>query len=300
MEKVDLVRYKKAIFLATFNRTDLLQRCLESIINAKGIENYFFFVIQQDNNAKTAAVLESFKSRINEVMAVKSTFNDPIRNINANRVLGYKHAFEKLGCEYVVAIEDDTLISPDALVFVDQMYEQHAGDDSLGCINLISLGSSDESLCAFSYFRSPLVGQGSAIDLRMWQELKLDQLQNRFIDEPFDGAIEDLMKCKKNIFPNRSRILDQGWVGTHSSSKNDPYFTKMQESWVKNKEECKLFEHVQRELGLREDWIEYKRNQDLYFYFRKRILDLNRTSIGNILINSLRLIMQKPKIKKLS
>jgi len=296
METQENRALKRAIFLATYNRTDLLENCIKSIIVADGREDYIFFIIQQDNNFETTKVIEKYKSDIDHWFKINGESRTTIHNINFNRVRGYEIAFSEFSCEYAVAIEDDTQISKDALKFVNKMMEKYSMDTKFGCVNLLSLGHHGENPQAYSIYRSPLVGQGSAISSQIWRDFGRRKLLSRIETEPFDGAIEDFMKCKFSIFPNRSRILDEGWEGTHPSNARDPYFEANRLSWMGSVVTQGTYSHIQRNLNLRTDWVAYNKSADFYYSLRRQILDLNRTSVGNLVINQIRRIFNLSKL----
>lgn len=287
---------KRAIFLSTFTRSTLLEECIKSILSAKDREKYLFFLIQQGRNEDTSRIIAKYRNQIDYVFFSEGEYDSAIKNINYNRVKGYQIAFGTLNCDYAVAVEDDVEISRDALVFVDQMMVKFARHRNFGCVNLLSLGNPNELEEEFSIYRSPLIGQGSAINSRLWGAFIKNGVMGRIDTEPFDGAVEDLVKCKFSIFPNRSRILDKGWEGTHSTSENDSYFVLNKQSWMSSPQFVDGYKHIQRDLNLRRDWVSYKRRKNLYYLLRKVALDLNRTKYGNILVRELRKILKLPSI----
>lgn len=296
MKRNHAVDSKRAIFLSTFDRVELLENCIKSVITAKDRDKYIFFIIQQGSNIKTTEVIGRYIDQIDHIYKVQDEYKTPLQNINYNRVKGYEIAFDELKCEYAIAIEDDTQIASDTLVFVDTMMAKFSHERNFGCVNLLSLGKSNEDIEGYSLFRSPLIGQGSAISLKLWATFVRNDIKMRIDTEPFDGAVEDLVKCKFSIFPNRSRILDQGWEGTHSTSKNDPYFDSIAQSWIGNVPTRGTYHHIQRDLNLRMDWVPYKKSKNMYYLVRKIVLDLNRTNYGNFLIGNIRALFRLPTI----
>lgn len=291
-------RKTRAIFLATHSRVALLEDSIKSVLGADMRSDFYFFIIHQGENAQTSEVLDYFRTEIDEIIKVKGVPNNPLLNINLNRISGYEYAFDKLECTYAVAIEDDVMVARDSLVFIDEMIQLNSRHNRLGCVNLISLGSESNSLGGYSKYRSALVGQGSAITRKSWEKIKKKRIEKRIISEPFDGAIEDLMKCKLSIFPNRSRILDRGWDGTHPSSQEDLYFKNNRRSWIGEISYKGKYKYFQEDLGLRSDWKKYRRSDDFYYLVRKYVLELNRTKIGNKVIGLARVICGLQPIPK--
>lgn len=287
---------KRAIFLSTFTRSTLLEECIKSILSAQDRERYIFFLIQQGRNEENSRIIEKYLSQIDYVFSFEGKYESAIKNINYNRVKGYQIAFGRLNCDYAVAVEDDVEISRDALVFVDEMMAKFARHRNFGCVNLLSLGNPNELEEGFSIYRSPLIGQGSAINTKLWGAFIKNGVMGRIDSEPFDGAVEDLVKCKFSIFPNRSRILDKGWEGTHSTNENDSYFVLNKQSWVSSPQVVHGYKHIQCDLNLRKDWVSYKRRNNMYYLLRKVVLDLNRTKYGNILVRELRKFLKLPSI----
>lgn len=290
---------KKSIFLATHTRVDLLDNCLSSIKSANNFSEYNFFIIFQGNNAETEAVLKRHNEVISKIIKVPGVSIDPIANINFNRIMGYRYAFEDLNSDFAVAIEDDVEIAKDSLMFIESMVARYGHDPKFGCINLMSTGVRSNQEFGYSKFRASLIGNGSAITKKTWEKLNSVQFNRRFELEPFDGAIEDWMKCKFCIFPNRSRILDFGWSGTHQSDPNSTHFQVNRISWIG--ELCVKSEYVfdQEEHILRGDWRPFKRRESAYFRLRKLALELNRSVTGHKIITAYRKIVGLSAIPRL-
>lgn len=290
--------YRKSIFLATFTRDELLDQCINSILNADGFREYFFFVIRQGDHCATHQVLEKYRHAIDKIILVPGIKDDPIANINHNRVTGYRYAFDVLGSDFAIAVEDDVIIAKDSLRFVETMIEKYKLDPKFGCVNLMSTGIQSDQNSSYSKFRAPLIGNGSAITQYNWRKLESQRLLNRLKREPFDGAIEDWMKCRYSIFPNRSRILDFGWSGTHSSDPNDLHFEINRKSWIGDCEVKKQYHWEQAPRNLREDWKPYKRTDNLRYTLRKIALDLNRNYIGHEVITACRKLLGFNRIQR--
>lgn len=103
----------KTISLATNNRPHYLQQCLDALKACPGVEDWLLVVSQEPN-------LDCFEmiSKINW-MPVNFFRNTICRGCNVNTFLAIETAF-RLGSVYNLYLEDDIVLSPDALTLATQ------------------------------------------------------------------------------------------------------------------------------------------------------------------------------------
>ena len=225
---------KKGIVIFANSRAQLLNDCIVSVLEAKGSENWKKVLVCQRGFEDVEKIVDNYDVQFDTVIKINKQFESSLANINHNRILGTFHCFNILKCEYVLGIEEDTVISGDALSFIDQMFDLHKDKRAFRGINLGShqpLTSQNQS--KFSLLRFGLHGQGGVLTRKSWVKIFSEKLFEEISKEGWDSKFEYYLKSGFMVTPNASRILDRGWGGTHASSDPDsPYFERMAKSWV--------------------------------------------------------------------
>ena len=203
-------------------------------------------------------------------------FETALANINFNRVLGYRLAFDIYGADAVLGIEEDTILSPDSLYFCEAIYSRYSEEKRFRGINLGSVESSGHiSTNSFSLLRFGLQGQAGLITRETWNTIKNSKILDFESGEGWDSSIEFKLKTGYMVTPNRSRSLDFGWdQGVHAPrDKNDAHYVSMRQSWVgahplaENQYELGQIAHTWRK-----DSISYTPYQNLVFSLRNTVV----------------------------
>lgn len=263
---------KFVVVVFCHSRDALLNACLQSIISAKAFENWDLVVVQQEGSLAIQNVLGSVSEEISYLLKFKPVGEQPLENINFSRVIGTDFAFRTLGAEIVLGIEEDTLISNDALKFIELAHELHHKDRNYRGINLASFYPySATEMNAFAKLRFGLVGQAGALSRKSWKELDFPHLLTLRNSEEWASHIEGYLKTGFMVHPVLSRMLDQGWGGTSdpNSLPTNSYFTRIRTSFVRNASPLTSLRESSPGNLWREDAISFKFWQNPYFYFRR-------------------------------
>lgn len=264
-----------AVVVTTYSRTDLLKKSLESIINAKGRENIHLVVVLQKGNFDTEAIIEGFNQQIDTLITVDGSSRSVIENINFNRALAYDYCFVSLKSPWVLGIEDDTQISSDAIIFSDFIMTKYSKNRHFRICNLGSKSASSQ-VNEYSVFRWGIIGQGSTINAKTWFKIKNSKRFKELKYIPLDGIMEHYLKTGFSVFPNRSRIKDEGWDGTHSKSNSeDSHFKEIRESFVEFPEISDSYSLNQIKPNWRHDQIIYSLTSNPYYILKNLILSSN-------------------------
>jgi len=225
---------KKSIVVSTYNRAELLEKCLESIISAQGFEEYKLIILHQIGSKEVELVLERYKNQIDFLCRVDGRNKTPLHNINWNRYATYSVAFDLYSSDFVLGIEDDTVIAMDALQFCDYAFEKFKNKRNFKGINLGSLESPQlNGSNTYSRIRYGLHGQAGVITKNVWNSFSSRGIPRNLATEPLDAMLEARLKTGYMVTSNRSRFLDFGWGGTHApKSPTDSYYQRLQNSWV--------------------------------------------------------------------
>lgn len=270
MENKPYSKYVVVVFC--HSRDALLNACIRSISSAQAFENWDLVVVQQEGSLSIQRVLDSVSTDISYLLKFKPVGEKALENINFSRVIGTEFAFRTLGAEVVLGIEEDTLISTDALKFIELAHELHKNDRNYRGVNLASFYPySATEVNGYSKLRFGLVGQAGAINRKSWKKLDFSQLLTLRNSEEWASHIEGYLKTGFMVHPILSRMLDQGWGGTSDpdSLPTNSYFTRIRQSFVNQADVCvSLTESCEKRLW-REDAIPFKLWQNPYFYLRR-------------------------------
>jgi len=269
------MKSKKIIVIFCHSRALLLDKCLSSVKKARGVGHWELVVIHQIGNKEVEKVLYKHKAIIHTVVSTKPEFREPLGNINYNRILGTKYAFELLNAEFVLGIEEDNLISKDSLLFIESIYESYKHDKAFRGINLGSVEHDKNiSKAGYSLLRFGLHGSAGVLTRRTWNYIKKHRLWEFDLNNlclPWDAQIEFYLKSGYMVTPNITRNLDLGYDGTFAPSAKDKYFISIKKSWHNNiYSEDIIFERIQVKHNWRSDAVAYRKRHSIFYILRRQ------------------------------
>jgi len=263
------------ILVISNSRHQIIPKCINSILNLKNVEKWQKIHIHQTGYEQATKEFYKFQKYFETNILIPPKYNTKLANINSNRILGYRIAFDLLGAENVIGIEEDTVIAKDALLFSDFVLNKYQDDKRFRGINFGSREINDSANpYSYSLLRFGIQGQASLLTRNSWSKLSMDKLMNFESGEGWDSPIEFLLKTGFMVTPNYSRILDYGWdSGTHAPrNKNNSYYLNMNRSFLKSQLPNQiLYHHFQIEHKSRFDSIEYASRDNWIFDVRNRI-----------------------------
>jgi GR25 family glycosyltransferase involved in LPS biosynthesis len=118
---------KTAVVLIAYNRPQYLRKVLYSISKAHIIEKFdFFFNVDYDKTtiSRNLYLIESFMKKVNRNILAETI---KVNNSPLGCGLNHKDAIDRVfnfGYETVICIEDDVMISSDALEFFNQIIKK--------------------------------------------------------------------------------------------------------------------------------------------------------------------------------
>lgn len=249
-----------AILLATYSRPDELEMCLKSITHQLARVEPTIVVIFQRGNSQVQSVLEKFKDKIDYLLETDSLGTTPLENINFNRILGYELCFDYLKFDWVLAVEEDIVITNDSFEFCSQVITKFWRNHFFRGVNLGSFEKMDiANTQTYSLISYGLHGQASAITKPTWDRLPKNSLKKSAKINGFDGQVENFLKMGFFVTSNSSRYLDYGWNGTHAAQdKQDNYYQRLRESWAGDVEELPAhYSHKQVKHNWRKDSLKF-------------------------------------------
>lgn len=113
---------KIAILTSTYERPDLVLRCLRSAIN-QNYENWELYLIN-DGSEKDYSEVEKLIAENPRIKYYKFDYN---KGLNAARNFGLERILDS-DCDYFIVVDDDDLLSENALLLMNETVESYPGD----------------------------------------------------------------------------------------------------------------------------------------------------------------------------
>lgn len=247
-----------AISIITFNRSELLDLCLQSVIRAMNKDVIPIYVIAQDPQVDDEAVFEKYNKWITKIERIPSHGRDVEDLINSNRISAWKIALIEKSHEYVVCLEDDVEISEDFLHFTLAVLEQNSSKQDFIGINYGSYETVPENQ-TYSRLRYGIHGPASLISRRAYGLFNLNKLEKLRGKIAWDSWVEPKTKTGYMATSNLARFRDNGVNGTHTSASLDlSYFTRLNKSFeLLSGKTTRTFKHSDIAHSWRADCVPY-------------------------------------------
>jgi hypothetical protein len=264
---------KFVVVFFAFNRPDLLRLSVESFNNAEQSSQWQRILVWQRGSTEMKSevgMLEKFFDIIVETRGDKLTV---LSNINFNRILGMRVAYEDFKADFVLGIEEDSMISNDSLVFIQYVYQKYKTYSKFMGVNLGSLESrASNNLNGYTRLRYGLQGQAGGLTKNAWKTC--EKLLSRFDEEKggWDSRIEYYLKTGFMVTPNVSRMNDLGWnSGTHAPSDPDNnHYRLLRENWLADLTiEDKSYLEIPIIHSWRSDVTQFKLSTSIAPFFRR-------------------------------
>jgi hypothetical protein len=225
---------KGSITVAAYSRHEDLEKCLNAIIIARGERTIPLIVVHQTGYDKVAKVIEENRKSIDVLLTTKAQGETPLENMNMNGLISREIAFKWMLSDWSLAIEEDTIIAPDAINFIIDCFEKYEGNPYFRGVNLGSKQPYQKDLeNVYSLVSYGIQGQASMITRQTWSHYNVKKLRRRLKESGLDSLMEHYVKSGFMCTPHNSRYLDNGWNGTHASTDPDhEHYVKIRESFT--------------------------------------------------------------------
>jgi hypothetical protein len=241
------------VFLA-YSRPELLVNSINSFTLASNSSSWKKVLVWQSGFEEMRLTVEDLRANFDLIVETRGNQNTVLANINFNRKLGMRLAFDDLGADFVLGIEEDAVISTDSLLFIEQICEKYQGRRNFMGINLGSVEPLLETdIKGYSRLRYGLQGQAGGLSKHAWKRCyKLLQAYDTE-NVGWDSRLEYFLKTGFMVTPNVSRMNEYGWInGTHTSAdSNHIHFQRLRESQFKGSLDSNL---VYEEISIRHTW----------------------------------------------
>lgn len=220
-----------AISIITFERSELLQLCLESLEKALINHPIPIYIISQDPSKNDEILFEKFQTIVTEVIRVPSSENNVEDLINRNRIKAWEKVLIEEDFEFCICLENDVEVSEDFVEFTMQVLTQNMYSKDFMGINYGSFEITSESV-SYSNLRYGIHGPASLISKQTYLKFGIKRLSKLKGKIAWDSWVEPINKIGFMATSNIARYRDNGHNGTHASIvQNHSYFHKLAESF---------------------------------------------------------------------
>lgn len=223
------------ILVVAYNRPELLKRLYTSLFNQVRILEDCTLLTQIDyGSPKFDTVLKLARS--SDVVAY------PKRHlgINHNTFEGMRFAYEEIKAEWVIYLEEDLLLSPDALAFLGWCQGASRTLPRVGAYCLCNRVKDRPDPRLVRYGARRFTGWGFMMHRAVWQQTA----RKCWLDgkSMWDNRLANHLRAAGffNVFPYLSRVTNTGRVGAHLTPSK---FNKMMRGH-KYQRERKVFNYV--------------------------------------------------------
>ena len=267
--------------MITYNRPELFERCLASVVVANNSRQFPIVVVRQKSTADYSEIIAKNINRIHQLVELDGANRDVEENINYNRIFGMERVFEDFGCDYAITIEDDAIVKNSAFDFCYMAAEEFGLNPRFRGVNYGSrIPYAKDLEFTYSKLRYGCHGPASMVSRRVWKKCKLNRNAVRSGKIAWDGWVEAYLKTGFMVTPNLSMYMDLGTSGTHTSDFiSDSYFADLQNSFMDSTDKCSKIKLSQQAHSWRSDSIAYKRFQDYEYRVRYFISLIRQKSL---------------------
>jgi hypothetical protein len=247
---------KFAVVFFAYRRPELLEKSVQSFLNAESSENWKRVLVWQSGHKSMENKVGELENHFDIVVRCDGSQETVLSRINFNRIAGMQLAFDSLESDFVLGIEEDSLISYDSLTFIQEVFVRFQKKRGFRGVNLGSIESKDSySVEGYSKLRYGLQGQAGGLSKSVWKKcFKILRKSEKSLTG-WDSLIEYYLKTGYMVTPNLSRMLDEGWNdGAHApQDPNHEHYKNLRSGWL-GLSKCDPITY--RELNVRHKWRE--------------------------------------------
>lgn len=206
------------IVVLCYRRTEHLRKVLDGLENALLVESFSIVFVVQDPIESVLGIIHSSKLSNKTILEVDgSKYVSPAQAINGNLAKGLSYSFQILKSQFTIVLEDDIVISKDALCFFLQAYKTNISVRGFRGVNAFSesvdIGPGQNGVLRLNYG----LGWGWAIPKKTY--LGLSRYWTGYENDHWDFVFEPYIRTGFVVNPRRSRILNIGFddSATHTS-----------------------------------------------------------------------------------
>ena len=270
----------KSIVILCHRRTRHLEQVLIALEKCEGAANFTTVFVIQDPTEPVLEIIRHFPHPFISLKIDGSSYNSSAQAINGNLFTGLEFCFTQLKSSYVVVLEDDIVLSKDALFYFESTIRLNGDNPSFRGVNAFSETICDSAL-QNAYVRTNYgLGWGWAIHSSIYS--KILKFWKGTEDNHWDFILEPYLRTGFVINPLRSRALNIGFdeSATHTSG-NQEIGVRMFESFNSPMEEVVgQYMEVQHDFFWMGKKINYS-NVDVFQFACRRLIYFSFLLLGN-------------------
>ena len=212
---------KKSIIILCYRRTTHLKHVLTALQNCTEFENFTTVFVVQDPIEPILQIIREFPYE-NKILSIDgSAYTSAAQAINGNLFVGLEFCFLQLRSSFVIVLEDDIVLSNDALGYFESTIQQHKKDSAFRGVNAFSETIAEPDL-RDAYVKTNFgFGWGWAMESRSYFKIRRFWTGNE--DNHWDFIFEPYLRTGFVVNPIRSRMHNIGFddSATHTSENQD-------------------------------------------------------------------------------
>lgn len=249
-----------SVVLPTYSRPELLDKCLESLYGAERSHEITKVVVLQPGNQEVERLVHSYSDE-NTVLIISPAW-DGSSMARAMRQfwLGVNAALEDPYVDWVMSVEEETVLAPDALRFTMEMASRYSGDPAFRGINLGSIETLKSHAGTYSLQRYGFHGAGGALSRKTWMIARAIAGRRKRRLDAFDCQVEAYLKTGFMVTPNLSKYVNFGWIGGTNIPDTPEVrerFATIEESWKAEHPRSSSYRLLQVRHAWRDDCVPY-------------------------------------------
>jgi hypothetical protein len=208
---------KKSIIILCYRRTTHLKQVLTALQNCTAVEDFKMVFVVQDPIAPVLQIIREFPYEKTILSIDGSAYRSAAQAINGNLFVGLDFCFSQMMSSFVIVLEDDIVLSTDALDYFDSIIQSHKNDSSFRGVNAFSEAIAEPTL-GDAYVKTNFgLGWGWAMESGSY--FKIRRFWRGTEDNHWDFIFEPYLRTGFVVNPIRSRMHNIGFddSATHTS-----------------------------------------------------------------------------------
>lgn len=209
-----------SVFLLSHNRHLHLDKTLSSLQKCLSIGDFNIVLVSQDPSEKVELLLKKakFDNKSQFVVHLPSQWSVQ-KKINMNMKIGTEIVFERIHSNWAVVLEDDIILSSDALVFLRLSEDKFRNNRNYRGTNCFSkMPPKIEKDEEWDFVRLNY-GVGWGWTVNKFNYSQIQKYWTGFEDQHWDGFLEPYFRTGFVVNPWRSRCVNIGLDGSGSNTK---------------------------------------------------------------------------------
>lgn len=211
------MEHKDCVVVLCYRRVSHLKAVLDSLSNSIRVEEHLTVFVIQDPIADILELVDSYKQPKIVLTLDGKTYNSSAQAINGNLFHGLEFCFEQLLANRVIVLEDDIVISKDALQFFHEVFDLHESCNKFRGVNGFSEMIPTENEYDAHVRVNHGLGWGWSINRKIYRKIRKTWTGKE--DNHWDFSFEPYVRTGFVVNPVRSRIMNIGFdeTATHTS-----------------------------------------------------------------------------------